>query len=1560
MKFRTQDISLRASLRRIANNIAKKQSLFVVWTVIALLIVQQSVIARISTSPANVRRGSNAVLTESGKVFIDSKSETKIARVTDSRDGQAVLAQRINSSSFNLDSSLFIVSLDGVSTLYAFDPFSFSVRKQGPLFGSAELQADSCHWSAVEAETIFGLDSTDSARIYAYNTRLGSYTLLRDFSDVLGNGKAQQLSKSWFDDNHFAFSSNEPGSNQTLVVVWDRAADSTFTFYINDRVDGVSGFKEAHLDRSGEALIVNGDVTRVWRYRGHPQSEAVQLESTGDVHELRAATQQDESFDLFASSNLPADLPRSDVSRDGRLSIFSSQTSGSHSDVFIASVAAASTPSSIKWTNMVNCTADGNLLQKTGGVDQMDDAHATSAQAVLSGDAYVEFTAEQADKERWCGLNNTNAIHQSCDDINFAIRLTNTGKANVVENGVVKAKLKYKARNVFRIAAESGVINYYKNGSVIYTSTATPAYPLLVNASLVNTMAAVSQANMNFTVLGSVISISPAKTNLVGGGTAQFAALITGATADTITWSASSGSINSAGSYTAPSTAGVYTVKAACTSNPSVSASASVSVTGSADVTPPVISGVNASNITTTGVTLSWNTDEPSDTQVEYGTSVGYGSLSTQSPALVTSHGVAFGGLTSAMQYHYRVRSKDAAGNQAVSGDFTLTTQSTADTTPPVISGVSASNVTSGSASISWSTNEASDTQVEYGTTSAYGGTTSLNGSMATSHAASISGLSAGTPYHYRVKSKDAAGNLAVSGDFTFTTLNALDTTAPVISGVSASSITASSATITWSTNEASDTQADYGMTTAYGSSSGLNASMITSHSVFVSGLSANATCHYRVKSKDAAGNLAISGDFTFTTLAAPPPLSSGVITNHNVYAEPAPPALPRAGGTFVDPTFGTTIMRVTDENDGTSNFNYYSYWPTFNLNSTWFFIACDNNPKLYKFDPNNFQIISKGPLFDQTLPGGGFMSTEDGEWSGSNPTLLYGYYGLKLWSFDVSSRVYTLIKDFTGQLPPGYLGQMSRSLDDNMFAFTVKGPTYAPTGYIVWQRDQDKILRNVSVANFDEVELDKTGRYLAVKAEFGGGVDFQAVDLQTGTVQGLTDPGPDFSPGHSDNGRQIVVGYDNWNNQYTTRSYATPHQFKTVIAFGSDWSQANHLSMLADDESWCVISNYTAGSAPLGPFRQEIFQTSTDGNQNVRRLAHHHSIYRDYWDTPRADISRDGRFVAFTSNWGSTTRRDVFIIKVPQGSGTGDTTPPVISGVGASGLTSSGATIGWTTNEASDSQVEYGTSSAYGSATSLSASMATSHGANITGLSAGALYHYRVRSRDAAGNLSVSGDFTFTTVSGTSGGTVQNVMWTSVVNSTVTGNSLQKTAGRDDTCDAGAVSQQQIVSGDGYVEFTAGATGKIRFCGLSHSASGTDFLAIDFGIKLTELGVAEIRENNSYQGETTYTGSDVFRIAIVGGVVKYSKNGVVFYTSAKAPAYPLMVDATFLNLAGTVNNAVISGVGGASMALGLIEGQDVYLADASQRLRRLENPLGFIGREPMIGAARRTRLTGI
>jgi hypothetical protein len=190
------------------------------------------------------------------------------------------------------------------------------------------------------------------------------------------------------------------------------------------------------------------------------------------------------------------------------------------------------------------------------------------------------------------------------------------------------------------------------------------------------------------------------------------------------------------------------------------------------------------------------------------------------------------------------------------------------DTTPPVISNVASSNTTAAAATVTWSTNEPADTQVQYGTTTAYGASSPLNATDVTAHSVALSGLAASTVYHYRVLSRDAAGNLATSGDFTFATAAAPDTTPPVISGVTSSNMTSTAASVGWNTNEASDTQVDYGTSTSYGASTVLNSSNVTSHGVALSGLASGTLYHYRVRSRDAAGNLAVSGDFTFTTAA--------------------------------------------------------------------------------------------------------------------------------------------------------------------------------------------------------------------------------------------------------------------------------------------------------------------------------------------------------------------------------------------------------------------------------------------------------------------------------------------------------------------------------------------------------------------------------------------------------------------------------------------------------------------------------------------------------------------
>src|SRR5439155_15286383 len=113
---------------------------------------------------------------------------------------------------------------------------------------------------------------------------------------------------------------------------------------------------------------------------------------------------------------------------------------------------------------------------------------------------------------------------------------------------------------------------------------------------------------------------------------------------------------------------------------------------------------------------------------------------------------------------------------------------------------------------------------------------------------------------------RDTAGNTAISGAVTVSVDNA--STLPVVTAVTASGITSTQATITWTTNAASDTQLEYGLTTAYGTASPLDSSLVTAHVQTLGGLAPTTLYHYRLRSRNAEGRLAVSADFTLTTLS--------------------------------------------------------------------------------------------------------------------------------------------------------------------------------------------------------------------------------------------------------------------------------------------------------------------------------------------------------------------------------------------------------------------------------------------------------------------------------------------------------------------------------------------------------------------------------------------------------------------------------------------------------------------------------------------------------------------
>ncbi|MDQ6631866.1 MAG: hypothetical protein M3Y82_08915, partial [Verrucomicrobiota bacterium] len=88
----------------------------------------------------------------------------------------------------------------------------------------------------------------------------------------------------------------------------------------------------------------------------------------------------------------------------------------------------------------------------------------------------------------------------------------------------------------------------------------------------------------------------------------------------------------------------------------------------------------------------------------------------------------------------------------------------------------------------------------------------------------------------------------------------------------------------------------------------------------------------------------------------------------------------------------------------------------------------------------------------------------------------------------------------------------------------------------------------------------------------------------------------------------------------------------------------------------------------------------------------------------------------------------------------------PVISNVAAGNISDIAATITWNTDISSDSVVDYGLTTSYGTTVS-NGTMVVSHSINLSGLTASTSYHYHVKSKNASGQLSTSGDFTFTTL---------------------------------------------------------------------------------------------------------------------------------------------------------------------------------------------------------------------
>ncbi len=166
-------------------------------------------------------------------------------------------------------------------------------------------------------------------------------------------------------------------------------------------------------------------------------------------------------------------------------------------------------------------------------------------------------------------------------------------------------------------------------------------------------------------------------------------------------------------------------------------------------------------------------------------------------------------------------------------------------------------------------------------------------------------------------------------------------------------------------------------------------------------------------------------------------------------------------------------------------------------------------------------------------------------------------------------------------------------------------------------------------------------------------------------------------------------------------------------------------------------------------------------------------------------------------------------------------------------------------------------------------------------------------------------------------GGNVQDVIWTSLVNTTATGGTIRKTGGANDGSYDGSGVSVQSFSNNGYYEFTVGGANVERVTGLTDTPDNKDFTTFDFYVNLSEGTIAEFRERGQYLGDTTYAVGDVFRITVENGRARYSRHGVTLAYGNATTTAALKAAASFSLLNGEVTQAKLGGLtGGCSYAI--------------------------------------------
>ncbi|OGG47088.1 MAG: hypothetical protein A3F84_14020 [Candidatus Handelsmanbacteria bacterium RIFCSPLOWO2_12_FULL_64_10] len=676
---------------------------------------------------------------------------------------------------------------------------------------------------------------------------------------------------------------------------------------------------------------------------------------------------------------------------------------------------------------------------------------------------------------------------------------------------------------------------------------------------------------------------------------------------------------------------------------------------------------------TDTQAQIVWGTNEPADSQVEYGTSADSLNSLVTDDAAVSQHSVALIGLKPATPYHFRVGSTDPSGNGPTkSNTLTFRTRALPDSSAPVVTGGPVSlAVTNSGALIRWLTDEPADRELVFGTSP-----DSLNQALSFAdfdrqHNVPLTGLRPGVTYYYQARNRDSAGNLFQTPPFRFTTERVGDAAAPtMLQGPTVRDVTATTATVEWLTDEPSDSRVSYGLTTDY-TENVQRGSAQKVHLVTITNLQADTEYHYAVGSADLAGNvmttiptgtLQISKDNTFRTLKAD---------------DKVPPVI--LEGPLVE--FKDVVAVVT--------------WKTDDLSTS----------KVTYGTRETFGKADEEVVEDNTLVQEHTLTITN-----LRPGTAYLF---RVWSSDAagntgSSPDPTLRSKPAQGLalqPPGGDGSfVTSTTKDTQFPVILKGPTVsaatASSITVEWETDErsnSQIAAGRDSLGQAQVDENNVTKHRFVLTNLSPGVSYQfqigSTDL-VGNGAAKSKVGLAKTAAEFDLTAPVIVGTpapSYKSDRAATLSWTTDETSNSVVEYGTSSTSLDRTVSLPDPTTQhaAVLTNLTASTK----YFYRVSSTDPSANGPTR------SAVLDFTTDAAPDL-----------------------------------TSPTVTGTKVLFFTDRAATISWTTDETSNSAVKYGEDQTL-ALTAGSVDYTADHRVALTGLTPGNAYFFKVESIDRSGN---------------------------------------------------------------------------------------------------------------------------------------------------------------------------------------------------------------------------------